>query len=679
MLALRWSVKRWLTPHRDAPLTVVEKVEEINMRKQPATKLSLSVPAAQYVRMSTDNQQYSIANQKAAILKYAEGHGYLLTSTYADAGKSGLEIKHRKELRRLLADVMGGQAQFKVILVYDVSRWGRFQDVDEAAHYEFLCKSAGVPVFYCAEQFDNDGSPASSIMKALKRTMAAEYSRELGVKTFAGQRRLALLGYWVAGSAGYGLRRMMVSPDGRRRLILKEGERKAIQTDRTILVPGAKREVECIQAMFQIAASRKTPREVAKELNLRQMHLLNGQPWTGASVYRILVNDKYAGCNTYGKTTQTLGSRSRNVGPNLWATNPTAFVSIVDRDVFDHVQKLIKKRGGHPERTDEYFVQGMKRVLAREGRLTKRILERKFTFSHSYYRRFGSVIKAYQLAGFTPPPAIVKLVDTQNRIRHLRNDFYTRLKDLFSDRIRFISLPGQQFRQIAEIDCRIRVAIYLCRALTKTRAGESRWLLRVRPLEKEFPALICTVDESSSELLNFYLFPHFKGGPKKYKQFRANHPWLTAGRQLAKLDEFCDLATEAAVLSQNGDRYTAVDDILIANDTCMILLGKREITLGPIGSGILKILTSHPNEGVSRARLQLSVSETLRDPHNLRSRIAKLRAKLGPQVGRRIQTIQGMGYMYVSAAKNAELGSELTPASQFYSRSHLRHFLGTSL
>jgi DNA invertase Pin-like site-specific DNA recombinase len=174
------------------------------------------VPAAQYVRMSTEDQQYSIANQQAAIQTYAESHGYVVTSTYADAGKSGVAIKHRKELRRLLHDVTSGQAQYKTILVYDVSRFGRFQDVDEAAHYEFLCKDAGIPVRYCAEQFHNDGSLASSMMKALKRTMAAEYSRELGIRVSAGQRRLALLGYRVVGEAGYGLRRMTVSPDGRR-------------------------------------------------------------------------------------------------------------------------------------------------------------------------------------------------------------------------------------------------------------------------------------------------------------------------------------------------------------------------------------------------------------------------------------------------------------------------------
>jgi len=93
------------------------------------------VPAAQYVRMSTEDQQYSIANQESAIQTYAKSHGYVVTSTYADAGKSGVAIKHRKELRRLLHDVTSGQAPYKTILVYDVSRFGRFQDVDEAAYW----------------------------------------------------------------------------------------------------------------------------------------------------------------------------------------------------------------------------------------------------------------------------------------------------------------------------------------------------------------------------------------------------------------------------------------------------------------------------------------------------------------------------------------------------------------
>lgn len=74
-------------------------------------------------------------------------------------GKSGLRLDGRDALKRLIDDVQTGKADFSTILVYDVSRWGRFQDADESAYYEYICRRAGIAVQYCAEQFENDGSP----------------------------------------------------------------------------------------------------------------------------------------------------------------------------------------------------------------------------------------------------------------------------------------------------------------------------------------------------------------------------------------------------------------------------------------------------------------------------------------------------------------------------------------
>ena len=102
--------------------------------------------AAQYVRMSTEQQRYSIAYQTAVNAAFALEQGYELVRTYTDAGISGLTFEKRPGLRALLADVVAGSQDFEVVLVYDVSRWGRFQDPDESAHYEFLCRSAGVRV-----------------------------------------------------------------------------------------------------------------------------------------------------------------------------------------------------------------------------------------------------------------------------------------------------------------------------------------------------------------------------------------------------------------------------------------------------------------------------------------------------------------------------------------------------
>ena len=144
------------------------------------------IRAAQYVRKSTDHQKYSIENQSVANQAYAAAHGMEIVRTYADAGRSGLTFGRRAAPKQLISDVQTARADFTVILVYDVSRWGRFQDADESGYYEYICKRASINIHYCAEQFDNDGSPFSAIVKSIKRAMAAEYSRELSVKSFVG-------------------------------------------------------------------------------------------------------------------------------------------------------------------------------------------------------------------------------------------------------------------------------------------------------------------------------------------------------------------------------------------------------------------------------------------------------------------------------------------------------------
>src|ERR1700686_4355262 len=162
------------------------------------------VCAAEYVRGSTDRQEYSTDNQSLVHRAYAATHRMTIVRTYSDEARSGLVIDRRDALKQLIADVETGNVDFKVILVYDVSRWGRFQDPDEAAHYEFLCKAAGVPVHYCAEHFSNDTYLPNLILKALKRVMAGEYSRELSDKVFAGMTRVAKQGFHPGGQRGSG-------------------------------------------------------------------------------------------------------------------------------------------------------------------------------------------------------------------------------------------------------------------------------------------------------------------------------------------------------------------------------------------------------------------------------------------------------------------------------------------
>jgi DNA invertase Pin-like site-specific DNA recombinase len=68
-------------------------------------------------------------NQAAALAAYAARRNISIVRTYADQGRSGVQIIGRSGLQQLLRDVERDRADFDCILVYDVSRCCRFQDV----------------------------------------------------------------------------------------------------------------------------------------------------------------------------------------------------------------------------------------------------------------------------------------------------------------------------------------------------------------------------------------------------------------------------------------------------------------------------------------------------------------------------------------------------------------------
>jgi hypothetical protein len=130
--------------------------------------------------------------------------------------------------------------------------WAGGKTPTRAASHELRCRRAGIAVHYCAEQFENDGSIGSSIIKTVKRAMAGEYSRELSVKVFAGQANLIRLGYRQGGAAGFGLRRLLVDQHGEAKEELERGQQKSIATDRVILIPGPEAEVKVVQGLSAV-------------------------------------------------------------------------------------------------------------------------------------------------------------------------------------------------------------------------------------------------------------------------------------------------------------------------------------------------------------------------------------------------------------------------------------------
>ncbi|WP_181181210.1 recombinase family protein [Mesorhizobium sp. B1-1-5] len=365
----------------------------------------LRVPAAQYIRMSTEHQRYSLDNQVAAIGEYAEARGFAIVRTYADAGKSGLSLKGRYGLQQLLADVVTGQRTYSAILVLDVSRWGRFQDTDQAAHYEFVCRDAGVNVHYCGETFENDGSMVASIVKNLKRVMAAEYSRELSSKIYRAQIQQARIGFKQGAPALYGIRRLLVSQDGTPKFWLSSGDRKGLKSDRVIFMPGPLEELKIVRRIFRMfVEQRRSVANITKTLNDEKIPSSDGALWGWGRVKGVLRSELMIGYYVFNRTDHKMKGPVRHNPPDLWVRTKV-MEPIIDPKTFARAQRVFRSKRAYGLREPD-MIRSLKRLFREKKKLSEAVIDEcPYTpSSHAYWVHFGSLPALYRSVGFTCPP-----------------------------------------------------------------------------------------------------------------------------------------------------------------------------------------------------------------------------------------------------------------------------------
>ena len=163
----------------ERPTRIVEAGRTTNRKRRKqhpeiVTSQTILPPIRAAAYMRTARQEPHLArNQMDAIRKYAKRHGMQIVKEYSDEGKSGVNIQARESLARMIRQVQNGQIDFSAILLRDVSRWGRFQDADESAYYEYICRRAGVSVHYCDEQSESERLSVSTIVKRLKKSIRA--------------------------------------------------------------------------------------------------------------------------------------------------------------------------------------------------------------------------------------------------------------------------------------------------------------------------------------------------------------------------------------------------------------------------------------------------------------------------------------------------------------------------
>ncbi|NHZ44868.1 recombinase family protein [Massilia sp. CCM 8693] len=435
---------------------------------------------------------------------YATERGIEIVRQYMDEGKSGLRIKGRTGLLQLIEDVQTGEATFGVILVHDVTRWGRFQDVDESAYYEYVCRSHGIDVVYCAEQFQNDGSPLSSILKSLKRAMAAEYSRELSEKVFMAQCEFTALGFKQGGTAGYALRRATFGADGRQKKTLELGERKGALTDRVQFALGPAHEVAVVRRIYKwYVTDGLGDTAIAARLNELAVPSETTRPWTAWLIRGILTNEKYLGNLVFNRRSFKL---SRDVVHNPaeeWIRRNDQFPALITHALFDRAAEVRRRRQQGP--TDDELLEMLRRVFRKHGRITSNLITEFPGIPNAklFGIKFGSLLHAYTLAGVDSATSF-DFVTTRRAIRSTLLSTISKVRMLIDQAggtARLIAHPGTLL-----INEAVTVKIVVARARIDI-GGNVRWKIPTTGKPPAHFTIALQMEIGSIVVRHYYLFP----------------------------------------------------------------------------------------------------------------------------------------------------------------------------
>lgn len=279
-----------------------------------------TIPVAAYLRMSSDQQDTSIADQKTEITAYAAKHDFKIVAWYTDEAISGWKNKERRGFHQLIADASGGT--FKGVLCWDQARFSRF-DPMEANYFWHILRTAGVFLETVKEGRIDWNSLGGWLTASVHQHGKAEYVRSLAHDITRGRRAAVVAGRWIS-SAPYGYK--------------KEGDKLAL---------GDPAEVATVRRIFELRAQGHGTPSIAAILNGERIPSPRGGVWYARRLRMMLENETYRGNQVIGRW--AVGRFCRITEKPF--TNAGTHPAIIDEDLWERVQRMNERRtNNHPSR-----------------------------------------------------------------------------------------------------------------------------------------------------------------------------------------------------------------------------------------------------------------------------------------------------------------------------------------
>jgi hypothetical protein len=336
---------------------------------------------------------------------------------------------------------------------------------------------------------------------------------------------------------------MLIDGAGEVKGQLTLGEQKSIHTDRVILVPGPPEEQEVVRRIYRaFIEDRRNEREIADDLNRGEILSERGGKWSRALVHQILTNEKYIGNNIFNRVSFKLKKKRVKNTPEMWVRKDEAFDPIVDPADFYTAQGMLLER--HRRVSNEDLLAKLRALYERVGRLSGMIIsESEETPSPTVYRhRFGSLVRAYELIGYTPDRDYAFVAIN----RELRRMHPTIVAETIAS---IEALGGTVVRDpetdLVTINGEFTASLVLSRCV-RTESGGYQWTVRLDESLRPDITIVVRMDATNEAALDYYLLPALDVRSPKVRLHEDNGIFLDAFR-FETLDYFIGMAERAEV------------------------------------------------------------------------------------------------------------------------------------
>ncbi|MFZ1988561.1 MAG: recombinase family protein, partial [Alphaproteobacteria bacterium] len=278
----------------------------------------------------------------------------------------------------------------------------------------------------------------------------------------------------------------------------------SLQTDRVVLVHGPFEEIETVRWMYRsFVEEGRSERDIAASLNAKAVSTDLGRPWTRGTVHQVLINEKYVGNNVWNRSSFKLKKKHVRNSADMWIRADGAFEPVVDHQLFDAAQSIILARSFRM--SDDEMLRSLSDLLASHGYLSGMIIDESehAPSSSCYQSRFGSLLRAYQLVGFTPDRDL-RYIEINRALRRMH-------PGIVAKTISGIESAGGQVDQNPSTDLltindefSASIVIVRCR---ETNAGSLRWQVRLDTSLSPDISVVVRMDRPNREPLDYYLLP----------------------------------------------------------------------------------------------------------------------------------------------------------------------------